>query len=232
MSCVHCHTFLITYPIKQEILHFTLSSSIIHSLWLSLVLLKVTYLICALPSSSICVSCRVTRPSSCGYCHNITLSLPSPFLIYFSLWLSLVLLKVTFTSRHAYIITLACVTHLVITSIILFPPFSILSYFAFSPTSFCSYLIWRISASLTLWLGPTYKAPCCIVFFCLLVHRANEALQHIHHHTHPCHAPSRHQHHPISLFSILSYFTFSPRSFHSYLIWHISTSLTLWLGPI
>ena len=58
------------------------------------------------------------------------------------------------------------VMHLVMTSIVLFPPLSILFYFAFSPTLFCSYLIWRISTQLDFVIRThTYKAPCCIVCF-------------------------------------------------------------------
>ena len=102
------------------------------------------------------------------------------FLDLFSLWLSFVLLKVTiplFCSAsciHCH----ACPCHAhsqhqhhPIS------PFSILSYFAFSPTLFHSYLIWHISASLTLWLGHTYKAPVALFVFCLLMHRANEVHQ-------------------------------------------------------
>ena len=117
-------------------------------------------------------SCCITRPSSCEYCHNFTSPLPSPFLILFSLWLSLVLLKVTISSfrfascvhRHARLHhTPSHHQHRPIS-----PPFSIPSYFAFSPTLFHSYLI-----------GPIHIKPLVALFvFCLLVHRANEAHQH------------------------------------------------------
>ena len=122
---------------------------------------------------------RVTRPSSREYCHIFASPIPSPFLIYFSLWLSLVLLKVTisshFASRHAYIVMLTRVTHLVVTSIVLFPPLSIPTYFAFSPTPFHSYLIWRISTQLDFVIRThTYKAPlshCLLFFVCSCIER-------------------------------------------------------------
>ena len=70
--------------------------------------------------------------------------------------------------------------HLVITSIVLFPPLSILAYFTFNPTSFHSYLIWRISTQLDFVIRThTYKAPLLhCLFFCLLMHRVNK----VHHH--------------------------------------------------
>ena len=155
-SCLPHHTL---YP--AEILCFTLSSSIIHHLWLILVLLKVTISFALfLPTLSkfSSVSHLVTCPSSCKSCHNFASLLPFPFLFYFSLWLNLVLLKVTISSFRF----VSCVLHHTRPHhtpshhqhhpIPLFLPFS---YFTFRPTSFCTYLIWHISTSLTLWLGHT-----------------------------------------------------------------------------
>ena len=173
VSRIYHHAFLITHPIKQKYLHFTLSSSIIHHLWLSLVLLKVTIsFVLFLPALSKfhSTSHHITRPSSCEYCHNFASPLPSPFLILFSLWLSLMLLKVIISSfrfascvhRHACLCHAPSRhQHCPISPPFLFSPISLLAQHHSIPIWFDTF-----PPSLTLWLGPIHiKPPCRIVCF-------------------------------------------------------------------
>ena len=89
-SCLLCHT-----PHQAEVLHFTSYSLVIHCLWLSLMLLKVTisFALLLLTLSELCtVSHLITQVPVTWVLSQLHFALTLAFTVLFSLWLSLVVM--------------------------------------------------------------------------------------------------------------------------------------------